>query len=108
MEPGLPLKEGLSIQRKLHNANDLSGSEDEVGRTAFSGKASRTLRHRLDREITQAISTQAPSVDNSAEAAQTTSDISASKKRSGSYLDEVLLARSEKRRKRERNRRGQR
>jgi hypothetical protein len=95
----------VTIKSKLHNTKAGSESEDELGRTLFTAKAARPSR--IDAELkglrmpltTTAAAAGADPSELDQTATLTAPTASASKKRPSSYLDEVLLARSEKRKK---------
>jgi hypothetical protein len=91
----------LTTKHKLPTAPCGSESEDGLGRTAFKGKNTRPTRDR--RCSAETVLDPAPPVvaELSKVRPKPTPAVSP-KKRPSSYLDEVLLARSEKRKKKER------
>jgi hypothetical protein len=91
----------VAIKPKLHHTKAGPESEDELGRTLFTAKAARPSRIDADLQGLSIPLTIAPAAGaHSSELDQTTALTAApSKKRPSSYLDEVLLARSEKRKK---------
>lgn len=92
--------ESVGMQYKLSEKKSGSGSEDDEGRTAFQGKNTRPTSNLSNPTEPQRISSEGASDVTPSEVGRMTSNTAPSRKRSSSYLDEVLLARSEKRRKR--------
>jgi hypothetical protein len=92
----------VTTKPKLHGTKTGSESEDELGRTLFTAKAARPSRIDADLKglhIPLTATAAAAGGDSSGLDQTTALTAPASKKRPSSYLDEVLLARSEKRKK---------
>jgi len=90
----------FTTKNNLHAVPRGSESEDELGRTAFKGKYTRPIKDRgcsVEAVLAPAQTVAAESLKVRPKPASTASP----KKRPSSYLDEVLLARSEKRKKKE-------
>jgi hypothetical protein len=90
-----------SPRAKLNDPKSESDSEDEIGRTAFRGRVMRLDKGHPDPEIIQAVPARAALPKNDTTAKQVTSYTGPQKKRSRSFLDEVLLQRSKKRKKKQ-------
>ena len=91
------LNRPLSAKHKLHDTKGKSESGDELGRTAFEGKNTIAIRKRPDSMEIQVAPAQPASEVDCSNVGPQTSYARAAKKRSSSYLDEVLFARSMKR-----------
>jgi hypothetical protein len=87
----------LTTKNSLHAVPDGTESEEELGRTAFNGKNTRPIRDRSSAETELAPAQTV--VAESSKARPKPASAASPKKRPSSYLDEVLLARSEKRKK---------
>lgn len=94
----------VTTKHNLQTATRGSEIEDQLGRTAFQGKTTRSTRDQGDHEELQVAPVQPASQADSSKVRPKPSTTTASKKRASSYLDEVLLARSEKRTKKEKKR----
>jgi hypothetical protein len=87
----------LTTKSSLHAVPDGTESEEELGRTAFNGKNTRPIRDRSSAETELAPAQTV--VAESSKVRPKPASAASPKKRPSSYLDEVLLARSEKRKK---------
>ncbi len=86
-----------STKRQPHDKNFGFESEDEDGRTTIKGRYPGRIKHHSDIEEPPAATTKAASLGAASENISNTSHTTFQKKRPNSYLDEVLLARSVKR-----------
>jgi hypothetical protein len=89
-----------TTKNNLHAVPCGSESEDELGRTAFKGRNTRPTRERSCSAET-ALAPDQTVVAESPKVSPKHASAASPKKRPSSYLDEVLLARSEKRKKKE-------
>jgi hypothetical protein len=84
---------------KLHDSRALSESDDEVGRTAFLGRNTTALMNHPHPDRSEAATVRVASTAHSSKEQQKVTHTPSSRKRSRSYLDEVLVERSQKRKK---------
>jgi hypothetical protein len=96
----------VPTKQKPHDTKSESESEDEPGRTAIQRKSAKQVRDLPRREKLEAAPTESPFGPVSLRPLPTIVQTTASKKRSNSYLDEVLLRRLEKRQKTKKSIRG--
>ena len=89
----------VSTIRKPHDTRSGSESEDEDGRTAIRGKYLGRIKHQPGPEEPPTALTEPVSLGAASKDISNTSHATFPKKRPSSYLDEVLLGRSVKRKK---------
>jgi hypothetical protein len=99
--------ETAPTKSKLREMKGGSDSEDEKGRTAFTGKKKEAVKNRHGSEKPRVPLKRAATEVNSSKIGSLDSSTSNPKKRPSSYLDEVLFTRSEKRKKKEKIRQAQ-
>lgn len=89
----------VSTIRKPHDKRSSSESEEEDGRTAIRGRYLGRIKHHSSPEEIPAAPSEPASLVATSKDISNTSLATFSKKRPSSYLDEVLLTRSVKRKK---------